>query len=111
MAHVIIDSSGIGATQVGTVITAGADKFVTIVNETNTAISLDLHEGVVIGAGKDTGDIKINANDFLILEHAGGVGSYSMQKVKTTHGTSAVVGQNAQAGGNLDVRVYMYKRG
>ena len=49
--------------------------------------------------------------EFLVLEHAGGVGAYTMQNVKTTHGTSAVVGQNAQAGGNLDVRVYMYKRG
>ena len=107
MAHVVINSSGVGGTQVGTVVTAGVDKFVTIINETNTAISLDLHGS----GGKDTGDIKINANEFLVLEHAGGVGTYTMQNVKTTHGTSAVVGQNAQAGGNLDVRVYMYKRG
>jgi hypothetical protein len=109
MAYVIIDKNGVGGAM-ATGATSIANKFVTIVNETNSAITCDLHAGTVLGVTIDTPDISVQANDFKILEHVQDVGVYTLQNVKTAHGTAAVAGQNAEEGGTLGNRVYLFNR-
>ena len=99
MAHVTINSSGVGGTQAGTgVTTTSGNKTVTFVNETNSPITLDLKTAGTIHASDK--NIRIPENGFLNFTHVGGHGACVMENVNTAHGTSA---QDAQ-------RIYMHHR-
>ena len=88
MAHSTIDSAGAGGTQAGTgVTTTSSNKAVFLINETDSAITLDLKiAGATLDADKG---IHVPAKGFITYTHTGAHGACVMENVKTAHGTSA----------------------